>query len=125
MTLSTLLLAAAVLAWLMILASAMLRTRGDVQIMAGNRDNVPTSSALAGRADRAAKNMLENLVLFVALAVAAGGGQNPGRAQLGAELFVAARIVYWPVYLAGIPFLRTGLWMVSVAGLALLGSAAL
>ena len=125
MTLSTLLLAAAVLAWLMILASAMLRTRGDVQIMAGNRDNVPTASALAGRADRAAKNMLENLVLFVALAVAAGGGQNPGRAQLGAELFVAARIVYWPVYLAGIPFLRTGLWMVSVAGLALLGSAAL
>ena len=125
MTLSTLVLAAAVLTWLMILASAMLRTRGDVQVMAGNRDNVPTASALAGRADRAAKNMLENLVLFVALAVAAGGGQNPGRAQLGAELFVAARVVYWPVYLAGIPFLRTGLWMVSVVGLALLGSAAL
>jgi uncharacterized MAPEG superfamily protein len=124
MTLSTLVLAATLLAWLMIMIASALRTRGDVRIMAGNRDNVPPASPLAERADRAAKNMLENLVLFVALVVAVGG-HNPARAQLGAEVFVAARLVYWPVYLAGIPGLRTLVWTVGAVGLAILGSAAL
>jgi uncharacterized MAPEG superfamily protein len=124
MSLSTLVLAATVLAWLMIMIASALRTRGDVQVMAGNRDNLPPASPLAGRADRAAKNMLENLVLFVGIAVAVGG-KNPARAQLGAEVFVAARLVYWPIYLAGIPFLRTAAWTVGTIGLALLASAAL
>jgi uncharacterized MAPEG superfamily protein len=124
MTLSTLVLAATILAWLMIMVASMLRTRGDVRVMAGNRDNVPPGSPLAERADRAAKNMLENLVLFVALAVAVGS-RNPARAQLGAEVFVAARLAYWPIYLAGIPGLRTVAWTVGTIGLALLASAAL
>jgi len=124
MTLSTLVLAAAVLAWLMIMLVPMLRARGDLQVMVGNRDNLPAGSPLVGRADRAAKNMLENLVLFVALAVAVGG-HNPARAQLGAEVFVAARLAYWPIYLAGIPFLRTGAWLAGTIGLAVLASAAL
>lgn len=124
MTLATLVLAAAVLTWLMIMLSGVLRTRGDLRIMASNRDRVPTASPLAERADRAAKNMLENLVLFVALAVAVGG-RDPARAQLGAELFVGARLVYWPIYLAGVPLLRTATWMISIVGLGLLASAAL
>ncbi len=124
MTLPMLVLAAVVLTWLMILAAGVLRTRGDVRIMASNRDRVPTASALAERADRAAKNMLENLVLFVALVVAVGG-RDPARAQLGAEVFVGARLAYWLIYLAGVPGLRTAAWMISIVGLGLIASAAL
>jgi uncharacterized MAPEG superfamily protein len=124
MTISTLTLAAAVLTWLMIITASMLRSRGDLRVATGNRDNLPPASAVAERADRAARNMLENLVLFVALVVAVGG-QGSSRALLGAEVFVFARLVYWPVYLAGIPVLRTAVWAVSIAGLGLLASAGL
>src|SRR5436190_7745508 len=36
----------------------------------GNRDDLPEPTPVAGRADRAAKNMLENLALFTALVAA-------------------------------------------------------
>lgn len=124
MTISTLTLAAVALTWLMIMAASMLRTRGDLKVATGNRHDVPTPTPLAERADRAAKNMLENLVLFVALVVAVGG-RDPARAQLGAEVFVVARVAYWLIYLAGIPVLRTLVWSVGIVGLAILGSAAL
>jgi uncharacterized MAPEG superfamily protein len=39
---------------------------------------------------------------------------------LGAQLFFWARLVYAFVYLAGIPWLRTGVWTVSVIGLILI-----
>jgi uncharacterized MAPEG superfamily protein len=124
MTLHTLVLAAVVLAWLMIMTASALRSRGDLKLALGNRDGMPPATPLADRADRAAKNMLENLVLFIALVVAVGGG-NAGRAQLGATVFVIARVVYWPIYLAGIPGLRTAVWTVGIVGLAILASAGL
>ena len=124
MTISMWMLAAAVLAWVMLISASMLRSRGDLKVATGNRDDVPKPTALADRADRAAKNMLENLVLFVALVVAVGG-RNPARAQLGAEIFVIARVVYWFIYLAGVPVVRTLVWSVGIVGLAILGSAAL
>jgi uncharacterized MAPEG superfamily protein len=40
--------------------------------------------------------------------------------MLGAELFVAARLAYQIVYLAGIAWLRTACWLASIAGLVLL-----
>jgi uncharacterized MAPEG superfamily protein len=121
MTLTHLVLAAVVLTWLMIMAASGLRSGFDLKLGLGNRDNLPEASPLAGRADRAAKNMLENLILFVALALAAG--PSP-RATLGAEIFVLARLAYWPIYLAGIHGVRTAVWAVSVVGLGLLASAA-
>ncbi|HEX4418217.1 MAG TPA: MAPEG family protein [Kofleriaceae bacterium] len=124
MTLSTLTLAAVILTFLMIVVAVQLRTRGDLRLGFSNRDAMPAPTPIADRADRATKNMLENLVLFVALVVAVGG-HNPGRAVLGAEIFVAARIVYWPIYLAGISGLRTAAWSVGLVGLVILGSALL
>ena len=35
---------------------------------------------------------------------------------LGAQLYFWARVVYVPLYLAGIPYLRSLAWAVSVAG---------
>jgi len=123
MTLSHLTVAAVVLTFLMIMTASSFRTRLDPKLATGNRDALPPPTPAADRADRAAKNMLENLLLFVALIVAVGG-QHPGRAQLGAEVFVIARIVYWPIYLAGVPVVRTIVWTVGAVGLAILASAA-
>ena len=39
---------------------------------------------------------------------------------LGAQLFVWARLVYAAIYLAGVPWVRTGVWFVSMIGLVLI-----
>ena len=116
---------AAVLCWVMIMTAAMLKTRGIVNA-GGNRDDLPEPSALAGRADRAAKNMLENLVLFTALLAAARmGNGDQDRIVLGARIFFWARVAYFPIYLAGIKHIRTVVWAVGIAGLGLIFSAIL
>jgi uncharacterized MAPEG superfamily protein len=46
-------------------------------------------------------------------------GKAP-QAALGATIFFWARLVYWPVYLAGIVYLRTLIWFVSLFGLFLI-----
>lgn len=91
--------------------------------LAGNREGLAPCSGWAGRAARAHHNMLENLVLFASLVlVALAAGRTNGTTLLGAQLFFWARLVYAVVYLAGIPWLRTALWLVSVVGLALIFS---
>lgn len=88
--------------------------------LAGNREGMPEIKGWAGRAARAHRNMLENLVLFAALVlIAAVAGKTGDMTLLGAQIFFWARLAYAFVYLAGIPWLRTGVWFVSVIGLAL------
>jgi uncharacterized MAPEG superfamily protein len=91
--------------------------------LAANREGLATCSGWAGRAARAHHNVLENLVLFAALVlVAVAAGRTNGTTLLGAQLFFWARLAYALVYLAGIPWLRTALWLVSVVGLAFIFS---
>jgi uncharacterized MAPEG superfamily protein len=91
--------------------------------LAGNREALAPCTGWAGRAVRAHHNMLENLVLFAALVlVAIAAGRTNSTTLLGAQLFFWARLVYALVYLAGIPWLRTAVWLVSVIGLALIFS---
>jgi uncharacterized MAPEG superfamily protein len=89
--------------------------------LASNRDNMPPLTGWVGRADRAHHNMLESLTLFAALVllVAVTGKSNP-TTVLGAQLFFWARVAYAIVYLIGIPWLRTGVWFVSIVGLLLI-----
>lgn len=89
--------------------------------LAGNREGLAPCTGWAGRAARAHHNMLESLVLFAALVlVAVAAGKTNATTLLGAQLFFWARVAYAAVYLAGIPWLRTGVWLVSVIGLALI-----
>jgi len=72
----------------------------------------------AGRAQRAHRNMLESLLIFAALVlVAQFAGKSNVVTALGAQLFFWGRLAYAPVYVIGIPWLRTGLWGVSCVGL--------
>jgi uncharacterized MAPEG superfamily protein len=89
--------------------------------LAGNREGLPPCTGWAGRAARAHRNMLENLVLFAALVlIAVISNKTNATTVLGAQIFVWARLAYALVYLAGIPWLRTLLWLVSVIGLILI-----
>jgi uncharacterized MAPEG superfamily protein len=86
--------------------------------IAGNRE--PPAVSSAGRAQRASHNMLESLVLFAALVVAAElANRNNAGTGLGAEVFFAARVAYSIVALIGLPWLRTAVWCVSIAALLL------
>jgi uncharacterized MAPEG superfamily protein len=90
-------------------------------MLSGNRDNVPAFAGWTGRAQRAHHNMLESLVLFTALVLTAVIANKTNQTTLlGAQLFLWARVAYAVVYLVGIPWLRTGVWLVSVVGLVLI-----
>lgn len=89
--------------------------------LAGNREGLPEIRGWGGRAARAHRNMLENLVLFAALVIVAVlADKTNGTTLLGAQLFLWARVAYAVVYVAGIPWLRTAIWGVSVAGLVMI-----
>jgi uncharacterized MAPEG superfamily protein len=88
-------------------------------IALGPRDQQPPLSVWGGRAERALANLREAMPVFLPLAVvhvvepAAEGGP-----EVGAAIFVIARMLYVPAYLSGIPGLRSTLWLVSCSGLA-------
>ena len=90
------------------------------QQQVGNRDDMPALSGWAGRAMRAHRNILETLVVFaIAVLVANATGRLNATTALGANLFFWARLVYAVVYVAGITWVRTAVWAVSVAGILL------
>lgn len=112
------------LTWLALMAGSLLRARAwtptGLNLALGNRDRMPEPSALGARAERAARNTLENLVLFAVLALVAhaAGAGNSAQVLLGAQLFFWARLAYLAVYIAGIAYLRTGVWALGMVGLA-------
>jgi uncharacterized MAPEG superfamily protein len=92
----TLLVWAVVLTFVqMLVAVAGATLQVGLPVLAGNREGLAVFTGWAGRAYRAHRNMLESLVLFAAYAV---------------------------IYLAGIPWLRTAVWAVSVVGLIMIFS---
>ena len=89
--------------------------------LAGNREGLPDLTGWAGRAKRAHLNMIENLVLFAALVlIAAAAGKANAMTAMGAMVFFWSRLAYAVIYLAGIAWLRTAAWFVSVIGMALI-----
>jgi len=86
---------------------------------ASNRDEEPIKlTGMAARAARANRNFLETYGFFVAAVLAVGvAGRNTAHTALGAEIYVWARLIYLPIYVAGIPYLRTLVWAASLWGL--------
>ena len=126
----TLVLYMAVLTWFTLLAASLIRVKGwtvpGTMLAFGNRDNLPDATLFAGRAERTARNTAENFMLFAAITlVAHAAGATSPRVAAGAELFFWARVLYVPVYYAGIKFVRTAVWLVSIVGLGMMLSAML
>ena len=75
-------------------------------------------SVYAGRIGRALNNLLETYPAFVGLALGLVLARKTGGAgEIGAEIYVAARVLYLVVYAAGISVVRTLFWALSIVGL--------
>jgi uncharacterized MAPEG superfamily protein len=102
---------------------SVITTVGQVGLptMVGNHEKFPQLEGLAGRAHRAHKNMLESLVVFAGFAlVTVVANRSSAMTELGSELFFWGRLVYAILYLIGVPWVRTGAWLVSAFGLILM-----
>ena len=91
-------------------------TKEGRQIGLGNRDNLKEATPMGGRAERAAKNSIEAAVFFVPLALIASAAGLDAEVMLGAQIAFWARIAYVPIYIAGIKYLRSLVWIVGVVG---------
>jgi uncharacterized MAPEG superfamily protein len=85
----------------------------------GNRDGeLKPLTGAAARADRASRNFLETFGFFAAAALAVVlAKQSTTHTAMGAEIYVWARLAYLPIYIVGIPYLRTLVWAVSLWGI--------
>lgn len=118
------------LAWSVALAFAQMLVAAQGAMMQvglpaliSNREGLPEIRGWAGRALRAHRNMVENLVLFAPLVIIAVlSYKTNSTTLLGAHLFFWARLAYAFVYVAGIIWVRTLLWLVSVIGMILIFS---
>jgi uncharacterized MAPEG superfamily protein len=118
----------AVINWALIVAASLIKAKAwkpsGLMAALGNREKEEDCNGFPARTDRAAKNMLENMVLFTALAlVASVGGVTDPHVELGARIFYWARIVYIPIYMIGIPVARTGVWAISIVGMGMIFAA--
>ena len=96
--------------------------RPDPQIFEtlGTRDTAPEMGVHGARAERALRNSNEQAFLFLPLALL---GLSVEVSLIGAQIFVLSRLAYVPVYILGVPVLRSALWALGVAGLAIMAAA--
>lgn len=111
--------------WALLMVASMVRVKGwtpsGLMLAMGNRESLPPHTPFSGRAERTAHNTKENLLLFAALALLAhAAGKSGAQVDQGAEIFFWARIVYIPVYLLGIAYVRTVVYGISLWGLGLI-----
>ncbi len=92
---------------------------------AGPRDGaMPPLDGVAGRVNRSFSNFLETFPMFAAAVLAVvAAGQTGERAALGAQIYFWARVAYIPAYAAGIPYVRSLIWGVSLLGILMVLSA--
>lgn len=101
------------------LAATLGTAQRGLQWNAGPRDAVlPPLSGVAGRLERALRNFAETFPFFAAavLMLALLHRSTP-HSELGAQLYFWSRVVYVPLYAAGVSYVRTLAWALSLAGL--------
>lgn len=88
----------------------------------GARDEaLPPPEPLVGRLARAQANYFETFpIAAAAILIVYSAGLHDRMTALGALIWLAARIIYLPVYALGIPILRTALFIASVIGILML-----
>ena len=87
----------------------------------GARDAaLPEPGPVTGRLIRAQANFEETFpIAIVALLGVVIAGKTSQWTALGGWIWLGARIVYLPLYWAGVPVLRTVVWTIALIGLAM------
>lgn len=106
-----------------VLAAAATTLQTGLRYNAGARDEPHPVTGMAARLQRAQANFLETFPFFaVGVLAIVMTGYEDANANLGAALYVIARAVYVPLYAFGVPYVRTLVWAVSLAGLVMVMS---
>jgi len=114
------------LAWTLVLALIYIGLPSQLRTMetgtaynASARDDAgPPVGKTTARLQRAQKNLYETLPLFIgAVLIAHAAGRETSLSGWGVALYFWARVVYLPLYAFGVPYLRSLVWLVSLAGL--------
>ncbi|KQQ32706.1 hypothetical protein ASF61_14300 [Duganella sp. Leaf126] len=117
-----------VLAIVQVLLTAQLRTaETGIQYNASARDGqAPPPRPVTARLQRAQANLYETLPLFIAAVLIAHVAGREGALTLwGCWLYLVCRVVYVPLYAAGIPYVRSLVWLASMVGLGMVLAAIL
>jgi uncharacterized MAPEG superfamily protein len=111
-----------VLGFVHIIVSAIATTHqyGSKWNLSARDDPMPPLRVIAGRLQRAEHNFLETFPLFaVAVLIADATNRHGWMAIWGSQLYFYARVLYLPIYAAGIPVVRTLVWTVATLGIAM------
>jgi uncharacterized MAPEG superfamily protein len=81
-------------------------------------EELPPPNPISGRTMRAQENFLETFpIAIVALLGVVIAGRTSATTALGGWIWLGARVVYLPLYAAGIPVIRTIVWTIGMIGL--------
>lgn len=117
-----------VLALVQIMAASAMRNKetGMEYNMSARDKPAPPPGVVTARLQRAQANLFETLPLFAAaILIAHVGGREGDLTLWGAWAYLIARVVYVPLYAAGIPVVRSIAWTVSLVGLGMVLAAIL
>jgi uncharacterized MAPEG superfamily protein len=116
------------LAWSCVLGIAQAFATGQFATMEhglrynmGPRDEQKPPGLIGGRVERAFANYLQTFPFFAAAVLMAHVANRHGAlTSFGAQLYFWARLIYVPLYAAGIPVVRTLAFLAGVAGIGLI-----
>ena len=92
----------------------------------GPQDEAREQNVIADRVQRALRNYLETFAGFAALALLlAVNDISTDLSASGAALYFWARVAYIPIFVSGLPLVRSVAWFASIAGLVMMILAAL
>ena len=111
-----------ILALVHIFATIRYKTRqyGSTWNMGPRDQELPPAQPIVGRLARAQANFFETFPIFAAAALIVSVAHLGGRwTAIGAMLWLGARIVYLPLYAAGVPVVRSIAWALALVGIAM------
>ncbi len=95
-----------------------------LKTLVGDRSDMPPLEGLRGRATRTVNNSVEGMVMFVPLVIIAHlAGISNDLTVMGATLYFWSRVAFVPLYLFGIPWVRTLVFFAGLAGLLMIAGA--
>ena len=119
----TILALGALLLLVHIFAAGHFRTKqyGTKWNMGARDETLPPPEPMVGRLARAQANFFETFpIAAAAILVVHAAGLEDRWTAIGAVVWLAARVVYLPLYALGIPVVRTVVFLLSVLGIAMI-----
>jgi uncharacterized MAPEG superfamily protein len=112
-----------VLALVHVFAAIRVKTRqyGVAWNMGARDEALPPPQPIVGRLARAQANFFETFpILIAAILIVSLTGLTSRWTEIGAVVWLAARILYLPIYAAGIPRIRTLVFLISIVGIGMI-----